>query len=521
MTAIFQILSGRHAGVRVELTDGTWVFGSDDSSDIVLLEDGLAPRHAVVTVKGYAVHVAALDGKILSLDGKSVDEPWPEGEVRCFGSILLAWGTEEEDETFWSRVVTSLQTKPNERIESSSESGAVNVADRVVESADRTDAQTSTPTNGTTDTIPSMPQSDVRDENRKKGRVWPVPFAFAVLLLFGGVTAGLLTNGEWRNRTDAFLAASNPQALHDAYRQLFGPKGVFDRLGLLSPEASSDETITQWRTILEKSGLHNVNVGVAPSGAFLLSGRVENDAQRGRLVQLARTADRNTVLDVSVDSDRTDPWKHQLESRGFTANVRLENADDPTRICVAAYMKTPEIERDAFERAEADLALPNVKVERNILHESDLRPLVTALWKEKDIPAVSIDYRSGDLLVSTAAVGAEREKVEKALKELSRRAGVPLRAEIVEAPPKNVASKASLSVEKAQPQSVEDNSMTPTFKVVSVSGGSLRFVTLSTGEKVFPGGRLPGGFTLESVSHDRLVLSKKQRRINYPLEVNP
>ena len=61
--------------------------------------------------------------------------------------------------------------------------------------------------------------------------------------------------------------------------------------------------------------------------------------------------------------------------------------------------------------------------------------------------------------------------------------------------------------------------MKPTFRVASVSRGAIKFVTLSTGEKVFAGGRLPGGFTLESVSYDRLILSKFNKRIVYPLKV--
>lgn len=62
--------------------------------------------------------------------------------------------------------------------------------------------------------------------------------------------------------------------------------------------------------------------------------------------------------------------------------------------------------------------------------------------------------------------------------------------------------------------------MKPTFRVTGVSGGAIQFITLSTNEKVFVGGRLPGGFTLESISHTRLILSKNGKRIQYPLKTN-
>jgi type III secretion protein D len=58
------------------------------------------------------------------------------------------------------------------------------------------------------------------------------------------------------------------------------------------------------------------------------------------------------------------------------------------------------------------------------------------------------------------------------------------------------------------------------FRVVGVSGGALKFVTLSSGEKVFVGGRLPGGFILESIEYNQLILSKNNQRIVYPLKVS-
>ena len=59
----------------------------------------------------------------------------------------------------------------------------------------------------------------------------------------------------------------------------------------------------------------------------------------------------------------------------------------------------------------------------------------------------------------------------------------------------------------------------PDFRVTAVSGSAMKFVTLSTGEKVFTGGRLPGGYTLEAISAERLVLVKDNKRIVYPLKL--
>ncbi|MCF0253249.1 MAG: EscD/YscD/HrpQ family type III secretion system inner membrane ring protein, partial [Duodenibacillus sp.] len=53
--------------------------------------------------------------------------------------------------------------------------------------------------------------------------------------------------------------------------------------------------------------------------------------------------------------------------------------------------------------------------------------------------------------------------------------------------------------------------------VTGVSGGALQFVSLSGGQKVFLGGTMPGGFVLDDIQEDRLVLRKMGRTIYYPL----
>jgi type III secretion protein D len=55
------------------------------------------------------------------------------------------------------------------------------------------------------------------------------------------------------------------------------------------------------------------------------------------------------------------------------------------------------------------------------------------------------------------------------------------------------------------------------FKVVSVSLGAMKFVTLETGERVFEGGELPGGYLLERIAIDALTLVKNSKTTQYPL----
>ena len=89
--AVFELFSGLHAGARIELTEGDWVIGSDDSCDLILADEGFAPRHASVSVKSGEVGIVTLDGKVTTLEGRSVaNEVWPKGTVLLFGTVAVA-----------------------------------------------------------------------------------------------------------------------------------------------------------------------------------------------------------------------------------------------------------------------------------------------------------------------------------------------------------------------------------------------------------------------------------------------
>lgn len=101
--AVLELFSGLHAGARIELTEGDWVIGSDDSCDLILTDEGFAPRHASIAVTSGDVGIVTLDGKVTTLDGRAVvNEVWPRGTIFLFGTIAAAWGAADETEDYWS-----------------------------------------------------------------------------------------------------------------------------------------------------------------------------------------------------------------------------------------------------------------------------------------------------------------------------------------------------------------------------------------------------------------------------------
>ena len=111
---IIRLFSGKHYGAEIELNPGTWVFGSDDSCDIILSDPSLARRHAALTISEngatFTVTASALDGQVGTLEP---DAP-PASELTALtpyrmASVIFAWTKAPAAETDWQGVIESLR----------------------------------------------------------------------------------------------------------------------------------------------------------------------------------------------------------------------------------------------------------------------------------------------------------------------------------------------------------------------------------------------------------------------------
>lgn len=501
--AVLELFSGLHAGARIELTEGDWVIGSDDSCDLILTDEGFAPRHASIAVKSGEVGIVTLDGKVTTLDGRAVvNEVWPKGAVLFFGSVALAWGGADETEDYWSNLrarwrATLIPSAP------AAESKANASPDR---NETKDDAEQSAAEK------PSETEAKPEEKGRGHGVLVGTALVLAILLA-GGWT--LARDADLRRSVEMDFAKTNPNAVTALYSSVFGADGLLARFGWLSPEAvPEEELVAGLRAKLNGEGFANVTAQKAGTGVWHLTGRVANDEERGRLVKLARTLNVPAVLDVDVDTDRTAPWLAAFEARGFKTEVHLEGTSEAPVLTVLGYMRTKEVEDEAFSEVAYELSHESADVKRRIVHEAEVKPLLEKAIKEQGLDDVTIGWHPGRITLSTPLTPKTRNTLTAALQQVGRTVHVPLSYELLHREARKAAPKAS-----AQRAAPKDPSK-PNFRVAGVSGGKLKFVTLSTGEKVFAGGRLPGGFTLESISHNRLVLSKNGKRINYPLKVS-
>lgn len=528
-----RLYSGVHMGAEIALTEGLWVFGRDDSCDIVLADPGLAPRHAVLDVKANALRYENLDGRVESPEGEAPASAELEpGRLWRMGPVLFAWAAEGAAESLWEAVdaerakyaagvvAARAQTGGEEKTAQAPADGEKREAAPVNEAAASSPGA---------DELASGSAGVERAANRAQSandrsglKTCAVLLA---VLLFAGVAA--LASDSMRLRTEQFLIEKGAPQAAVAIERLWG--------GGLTPDEKKDRAALIADALVQ-AGFSGVRLdtrseigkeGVQDDGLWRLTGAVTDDRERGRLVRFARSQSVPLAIDVRVESDATDTLAAAFNALGFWPEVTVERrghkdgaaAADGTEVqdalVVAGYMRTASVEEKAF--ADVRAALPGdgsrraYRLERRIRHESDLAPRIDEALKGAGLQSMRVEYLPGALQLRAAAAGASAQ-FDRAVEVIRTAVDVPLRIE-------RGAAQAEAVPEPPQKAATAPVSGGPDFRVTAVSGSAMKFVTLSTGEKVFTGGRLPGGYTLEAISAERLVLVKDNKRIVYPLKL--
>lgn len=512
-TITLKICSGLHRGADIELADGVWVFGRDDSADIILADEGLMRRHAALAVSEDGVRFEKLDGDILDAAGKPVaGGALAAGELWRMGGVLMAWGPADAPPSFWQALDASLAGL-------ASPPAAQAAGDDKSEDAGD---ETSEERPEETPEAPSDEEASAGGGARKpSGEAGRILRAFSALVLVLALLAGLISAATFtfsrgaRESAHAWLAEKSPAVLAHVYEPLFETGGFanvrryLERAGLTGRLPGPDAQALRETLEALVPGRASLAVARHENGAYEVTGVVESDAERAAVLRHAKGLEWPVVIDVAVASDYVGIYGSAFRVLGFSPRVSVKRSGRETLLCVAGYMSTKDVEEKAFADVLRTVGTDGVAIERRIVHAESLGGLYREAFEKAGLKGVSAEFGPGAITVRAAPDAAGRASLEKVLAEVEARAGVPLPVTIADAP-----------VQKAAPQKAKAaaKSGAPAFRVTAVSGGALKFVTLSSGEKVFVGGRLPGGWKLEAVKPDRLVLSRGRERINYALK---
>lgn len=533
-TLSVRILSGLHAGARMTLADGDWIAGRDDSCDIILADGGIAPRHACLTVKGGVLKAAALDGEVTDDQGNAL----PEGALLLpgtayrLGGVRFACGPEDADDAFWEAAAAvsapAAETPgPEEAKEEESSEPAAPGAQPEASREEKGAAAAVPETEAAEAAEPAEESraSEEKPEPEKKGGCGKGLLAalIGLLILFALILLAL-----------ARLDAQGPAA--QRLTQFCTEKGIpfnlpriQSALSFARPAASDAGVLASAREALSQAGLAGVNASVQPDGYVRFSGVVADDAERGALVRIARGLSRPASLAVTVETDLTEPLKSAFNARDFWPSVALRSrGGDGLDLVVSGYMLNNEVEESAFADAvrtsnvaEAQKAPAKVRIGHRIVYRSDLAPIIESALAGAGAEGVTAEYLPGRIRLLATLTPERRAQIESAVKRIREHAGVPLQIEILNKFVTNMPSNPEkpVVINKARkPAAAAPNR--PVFKVIGVSGGAMKHVTLSDGGKYFAGARLPGGYILRSVGEDHLVLERGGRQIIYPLKVS-
>ena len=525
--AALRVLSGVHLGAEIVLEEGTWAVGRDDSCDIILSDAALAPRHCALAIGADGTVTAKpLDGTVLTAgdDAEPKGGILKPGIIYKMGSVLFAWGDRNAAQSFWDGVALSLLQLSSPRIP------AQDKAAEQSETSKTADPSQTDPNSGNTDAPQTASSAQTEEAPEAGASEGEAPVRSHRTALLTGCTIALLLIVA-----GLFILLGSQQPRDEAQEagdwvELRAEPSGFERVKLCvlslfegKKAVTADDILRR----MQNAGFPDVRVSKAESGAFLIEGSVRDDAERGRLVTVARKMKEPVVIDVTVDSDYTTALQSAFNTSDCWPYVTLSKTTAGNELLVASYMLSSVVEEKAFGEAlqnvpflAADSTRSAVRVTRRIRHQAEVNRLITDVLRESSLEGVKIEYLPGRVRFTTTLTPERRTRLDQALESIRLRSDVPLVIDVVN---QNLPAGAVPPTVTTAPKSVKPdtkNSNKPSFRVAGVSGGAIKFVTLSTGEKVFEGGRLPGGFVLESITYDRLVLSKNGKKINYPLKVS-
>ncbi len=467
--------SGPNIGAEVMLPEGAYIIGTDASCDIVFSDSSLAPRHAALTIAAAQpghnpqVRLNPLDGDVL-LD----DEPVPAdgagvqpGAAWWLGMTCLAWNRPYAP---WEEIIPRLPgqafatTTTGAEAKETPQPGLGQTTEQPATSDNKFGAAPTT----------SLP---------KQRRWWPWAAGAICLLIVGAMTFG------WNSNS-----------------------------------GSAEELAAQLRQSVREAGLDMVVVS-GDKDTISVSGTVSDEEERGKLWSMAQNLKHPVYIRVGVREDMAQAVTMKFNSRGIFPEVAFLGKGDIMR--VAAYVKDRQVEEAAFTSLSKDMPdLP--PVERHIVHADVLKAAIERELASVKLSNVNLGLTAGRVELTETATAGSHEILRVVMEKVEQNLGIPIAYTLI--------TQDTPAGEEAQAQVTEilvpggiapDMSKTAAgdtpFDGLNVTGVTMTpmpFISLSDGQRVFEGGRLPGGHVLEAISLDNLTLSRGGQVTTYPLRGN-
>ena len=482
----FRILTGPHMGAELVLPAGALLIGSDDSCDVILQDSSVAPRHVRLDIaaEGPSVRVTPLDKTVLA-GGEPVPAEGAElpPATPCqLGLSCLAWISPDEDPEAWTRVLAEVQ------------------AGRNAASPERADASS----------LSAAAQDDARDAGSNAGQEADEAIMLPAALDANavGATAASRPPGDRLRRTLTLLVA------------LLCLCGLVFSYAGRSPDP--EKRAEQVQELVASSGFGGLRAVPMGQGVAVL-GVVGSDAERATLLNLARNVHYPVYLDLVVRGDRVEALRAAFHSRGFFPRVDEEDG----RLRAALYVKDGLAEEWAFSSVRDDV--PGLRdqaawdaLERVVRHAADVEPVLRRALKEAGLEFVGIRFLNGQVELAGEFDSDQQRRLSETLDAVSAELGVPVTFSVVPSFARADAARGRTSFvpeQEPRPVAAPESAADPLggTQVTGVTLSPMKFISLSNGQRIFEGGLLPGGYTLDGIDVRVLTLRKGGQTLQYPL----
>lgn len=467
-----RVFSGPHLGAEIILPPGEHLVGSDDSCDIILGGGLVSPRHALVRIipvqddpQQTRTDIQPIDDAVLIEQSPAAADgtPWSPGSPCLLGSTMLTWLPAEATAEAWQELIARL-SKP---------------ADSNVRQA----------------TAPSAPETSTVEIGEDQA---PTELASANAVVF---------------------SATPPQSENRAAAKIMRALVILLFLGSLAvsyefstrPSGVGQQELTE---ILIENGF--TSLLVQRDGEVLeVRGEVADDHERARLLRLAQSLHSPVQLDVHVRADRIEAIAFAFNRQGLFPEIIKAAEGNGYR--VRGYMRSSQVEDAAFAAALEDFP-PAARplLTRDIVHADEVDNILRPLLARAGMNFVPTDYHPGLVTFPGTFSEIQRSELETVMSEAQQALGVPVpfrivaAAQVAPAPaetPDNETAAMPLAAAALGAEAITDTGIEG-LQVTGVTLSPMRFISVQTGERIFEGGLLPSGHTLESIGDKELRLRK-------------
>lgn len=527
-----RIFSGVHLGAEIRLPIGSYAIGKDASCDIILQDASLAARHIQLSVTlashkssqqapealpeqntelleedldnsppiklaDLQVQVTFLDGDV-SLYGENLaDESILEARTPYYiGQTCFAWTEVDAQDYSWNTVRTLMQ----EQIATANTTAPVSGTD-ILESAEQANDVDNIDNNidSEGDQVDASLVKEGEEESpslfKKYKQKYPqiLPFLIALLLL--------LTFSISIEKTVSSI-----------------PSNV-----KLFEEKLAKENFTSLKVFEKENGV-------------TVQGTLQNDQERAKVYSLAQNMQFPVYLDIEIHDDLINALTTVYNIHDFYP--RIEIHDESSQIKVSGYLKDELLLHVIDKYVQKNMpTLKNYTLQYNICYADKLQEILTQHLNDAQLDITDIQYLSGTIVITEDFTEESRALFDSIINDICYELDITLviyvdsvnerkiKAIEEQKPYAKTAQSGSGEKEKVFTDSITEliaETNTPlkeyAFDVTSITLEPIKFIILSTGERVFKGGLLPGGYTLKEVEIDVLTLEKNGLLSSYIIQ---